>query len=137
MKFTKSSIGQSDALKYETPGQKAGFLKRILDYNLDKNFVETQTQILNSMTVADVNALAKKYLPIDQMYIMVVGDKAKIYEGLKKLGYEIVELDMNGTVIEKPKEEIKPPYNYEMKKDAPPPNTDNKEGDKKKKKKKG
>jgi len=132
LKFTKSSIGQSDALKYETPGQKAGFLKRILDYNLDKNFVETQTQILNSMTVADVNALAKKYLPIDQMYIMVVGDKAKIYDGLKKLGYEIVELDMSGNVIPVPKEEIKPPYNYEMKKDNPPPVDD---GKKKKKKK--
>jgi hypothetical protein len=30
------------------------------------------------------------------MYIVVVGDKAKIYEPLKKLGYEIIELDMNG-----------------------------------------
>jgi len=30
--FTKSSIGQSEARKYETGGQKASFLSRILTY---------------------------------------------------------------------------------------------------------
>jgi zinc protease len=35
------------------------------------------------------------------MNILLVGDKAKILEGVKKLGYEIVELDVDGKKIEK------------------------------------
>ena len=35
--YTKNSIGQADALDYETAAQQAGFLKRIINYNLDKN----------------------------------------------------------------------------------------------------
>ena len=33
------------------------------------------------------------------MYILVVGDKASNIEGLYRLGYEIVELDVKGDVI--------------------------------------
>jgi zinc protease len=33
--------------------------------------------------------------------ILLVGDKAKIYEGVKKLGYPIVELDVDGKPVEK------------------------------------
>ncbi len=94
--FTKKSMTQSDALKYETLRQKAGFLKRILDYNLDKNYVKQQTEILNSLTKADLDLLAKKYIVTDNMFILVVGDKKVIYPGLSKLGYEIIELDTNG-----------------------------------------
>jgi zinc protease len=32
--------------------------------------------------------------------ILLVGDKEKILEGVKKLGYEIVELDADGNKIE-------------------------------------
>ncbi len=94
--FTKNAIGQRDALQYETGPQKAGFIRRILDYNLPGNFVEQQNKILSSMTKKDINALSKKWLVIDKMNILLVGDKAKILPGLQKLGYEIVELDVDG-----------------------------------------
>lgn len=97
--FTKKSMSQSDALKYETLRQKAGFLKRILDYNLDKNYVKEQTAILNTLTKADLDALTKKYIVTDNMFILVVGDKKVIYPGLSKLGYEIIELDTNGNPV--------------------------------------
>ena len=32
--------------------------------------------------------------------ILLVGDKEKIYESVKKLGYEIVELDTEGNKVE-------------------------------------
>jgi zinc protease len=138
LEFTKSSIGQSDALKYETPGQKAFFLKRIIDYKLDRTFVDQQNKILAGMTKQEVDALAKKYLDTDKMVIMVVGDKEKIMEPLKKLGYEIVELDMDGNVVKKEevKDDRKP--NYDMnntdKKDEPKKEEPRKEEKKKKKK---
>lgn len=111
LSFTKNSIGQSEALKYETPMQKAGFMSRILDFNLGKEYVEKQNAILTNITQSEINEIAKKRLPYNNMIIMVVGDKVKIYDGLSKLGYEIIELDTDGNpidaVTEVKKEEVK------------------------------
>lgn len=97
--FTKNAMAQSDALKYESSWQKLGFIKRILEYNLDKNYVKTQGEILKNITKADIDARAKKYLPLDNMLILVVGDKASNYDKVKALGYEVVELDLNGNIV--------------------------------------
>jgi zinc protease len=94
----KSAIGQRDALRYETPAQKAGFIGRILEFNLPGDYVDQQIKILQSLTKDDVNALAKKWLPIDKMNILLVGDKDKVLPGLKKFDYEVVELDTDGKV---------------------------------------
>jgi len=101
LKFMKNSLGQRDARSYETGFQKAGFIRRILDYNLPANFVDQQNKILANLTKKEVDAVAKKTLNADKMNILLVGDKAKIYEGVKKLGYEIIELDADGKKIEK------------------------------------
>ena len=99
LSFTRNSIGLADALKYETPAQKAGFLKRISDYNLSSDFVDYQNKILKTISIDEINKLAKEKLPLDKMVITVVGDKKLIYEGLSKLGYEIIELDADGKVL--------------------------------------
>ncbi|AMR32915.1 peptidase M16 [Mucilaginibacter sp. PAMC 26640] len=96
LKFTQTSIGQSDARRYETNGQKAAFLSRILEYDLRPTYVDEQNKILQNITPAEINKLASKYLNTDNMVILVVGDKAKILPGLQKLGYPIVELDADG-----------------------------------------
>jgi zinc protease len=99
--FMKSSIGQRDALRYETGGQKAAFIARILDYNLPANYVEQQNKILQNTTRAELNKIAAKYYKPEKMNILLVGDKAKILEGVKKLGYEVVELDSDGKPVVK------------------------------------
>jgi len=101
LKFMKNSLGQRDALSYETGLQKAGFIGRILDYNLPANYVDQQNKILANMTRAEINAVAKKWLHPERMNILLVGDKAKISEGVKKLGYPIIELDVDGKSVEK------------------------------------
>ncbi len=93
--FTKNAIAQSDALKYESARQKLGFISRVLEYNLSKDYVAKQTQILNAITKNEINTLAKKYLPYNNMIIVVVGDKATNLEKVKKLGLEVIELDPN------------------------------------------
>ena len=90
--FLKSALGQVDALRYETGFQKAGFIGRILDYNLPADFVDKQNEILKNISKTENNALAKKWINADKMNILIVGDKAKILPGLQKLGYEIIEL---------------------------------------------
>jgi zinc protease len=94
--FTKSAIGQRDALLYETGIQKASFISRILEYNLPANFVQTQNKILKDITKKYIDALAKKYINTDRMNILLVGDKAKILPTLQKFGYEVIELDADG-----------------------------------------
>lgn len=98
--FMKSAIGQADARNYETGFQKAAFISRILNYDLPANFVAQQNKILQSMTPAQLKALAQKQLKPEKMNILLVGDKAKIIEGVKKLGYEVVELDADGKKLE-------------------------------------
>ncbi len=101
LKFMKNSLGQRDALLYETGFQKAGFIGRILDYNLPANYVDQQNKILAKLTKQQVDGTAKKMLNPEKINILLVGDKAKIYDGVKKLGYEIIELDADGKKVEK------------------------------------
>jgi len=101
LKFMKNSLGQRDARSYETGFQKASFIGRILNYNLPANYVDQQNKILASLTKKEVDAFAKKMLNPDKMNILLVGDKGKIYDGVMKLGYEIVELDADGKRVEK------------------------------------
>jgi zinc protease len=96
LKFMRSAIGQRDALRYETPFQKAGFIERILDYNLPADYVDQQNKIINTISKDEINKLAAKWVNTDKMYILLVGDKAKIQPGLQRLGYEMIELDVNG-----------------------------------------
>ncbi|MBS1637062.1 MAG: insulinase family protein [Bacteroidetes bacterium] len=99
LSFTKNAMGQADALKYESPFQKLGFVKRLVDYNLDKSYVAKQAEILKNISQDEVSNEAKKNLPYNNMIILVVGDKASNFEKLQKLGYEIVELDVNGEPV--------------------------------------
>ncbi len=77
---------------------------RILDYNLPANYVEQQNKILQNMTKAELNKIASKYYTPAKMNVLLVGDKAKILEGVKKLGYEVIELDADGKKVSEKKE---------------------------------
>ncbi len=99
--FTKSAIGQRDALRYETGAQKAIFISRILDYNLPADYVDQESKLLGATTKKEMDELAKKWLHPEKINILLVGDKALILPGLQKLGYDIVELDANGGSMEK------------------------------------
>ena len=96
LSFMKNALGQSDARKYETGFQKAGFLVNILQYNLKPDFVEQQNKLLQKTTTADINAIAKKWLNPSKMNIVLAGDKDKIAPSIEKMGYMIAELDADG-----------------------------------------
>ena len=96
--FMKSAIGQRDALRYETGFQKAGFIGRILDYNLPSDFADQEIKIINTIGKPDLDQLAAKWINPGKANILLVGDKARILPGLQKLPYEIIELDVNGSI---------------------------------------
>ena len=99
LKFMQQSIGQRESRSYEAPWQKAGFLRRIIHYDLPTDYVKKQNKIIENITVNRINELAKKHLPYDKMNIVVVGDKESIEPGLARLGYEIVYVDEKGNII--------------------------------------
>ena len=90
--FTRRALGQRDARRYETPSQKLGFIAQILEYDLDEEFVGVQNDILAEIGKQEINRLAKSHLVMDEMIIVVVGDKQTILPSLRELGYEIVEI---------------------------------------------
>ena len=99
LSFTRKAIGQRDARSYETPAQKLGFLSQILVYDLDDDFVDEQMQILDAIGREELSKLATEQLTMEDMIIVVVGDKKTILPELEDLGYEIVELDESGNII--------------------------------------
>ncbi|MGY2130663.1 M16 family metallopeptidase [Hymenobacter sp. HD11105] len=98
LEFLKSSVGQSDALRYETGQQKAAFLSRLLEYDLTPDYLKKQTDILQNLKKEDVKAITQKYLPLESMVMVVTGDRKQLPE-LQKLGYEVIELDLDGNPV--------------------------------------
>lgn len=99
LKFTRASLAQSEALKYETPNQKLYFFKRFLDYDLSADYMYQQQQIIEEATLEDLNKIVKFRFNEEKMTIVIVGDKASNFEKVKKLGYEVIELDINGKPV--------------------------------------
>jgi len=95
--FTKSNILQRDVLNYETLFQKANYLSNIVEHDLPYDYKAQQEALVEGMTKADIDALAKKHLKPENMVILVVGNKYLIKDGLEALGYgKVKELDKEG-----------------------------------------
>ena len=83
LEFTKNSLLNEEALRYEGPFQKANYLSNIIKYNLPKDYTLQQNDILKKMTKDDVNAQIKKYFDLNKMTTVIVGDKSYIENKLE------------------------------------------------------
>jgi zinc protease len=82
----KASLSGSFGRSLESPSTIANFAINTVRYGLPKDFYATYLQQLNSLSIGDVNAVAKKYLSPDQMYITVVGKASEIEDKLGAFG---------------------------------------------------
>ena len=85
LRFTKDAFLGGQALKYETPSQKLGFLNRILTYDLEKSYLDKQANILNTITKSEIDVVAKTKIHPDKMAIVIVGNKYLIKKKLDNL----------------------------------------------------
>nr|WP_245807586.1 pitrilysin family protein [Cognaticolwellia beringensis] len=92
--FMRSAINQKDALKYETPSRKLGFLAQILEHDLTSDFVKERNDIVANISKAEINALAKKHLNLSEMLMVVVGDAKTLKPQLQALGYEVINYEI-------------------------------------------
>lgn len=95
LSFTRNAINQKEALKYETPGAKLGFLAQILEHDLTPEFVKTRSDILANISHEQMNALAAKHLNVDEMLMVVVGDAKTLKPKLTELGYKVVDYELD------------------------------------------
>lgn len=92
--FMRLAVGQQDALKYETPGQKASLLYSILDYSLSDDFIDKKAEIVKTVDKATLNKAASAWFQPQDFQIFVVGDAKKLMPELKKLGIPIQNLEV-------------------------------------------
>ncbi|ABG39891.1 peptidase M16-like protein [Paraglaciecola sp. T6c] len=92
LELMRNAFTQGDALEYETPSSKAGFLRHLLTYGLDKSYRGTQNKIIHNIGKDELNALAAKVLDPNSMQVVVVGDASVIRAQLATLGREVVDL---------------------------------------------
>ena len=90
----RNAINQKDALKYETPRAKLGFLAQILEHDLKPSFVKKRAKIVETISANEINALAKKHLNLAEMIMVVVGDAKTLKPQLEALGYEVVDYEI-------------------------------------------
>ncbi|CAE6913597.1 hypothetical protein ACOMICROBIO_FLGHMIGD_02253 [Vibrio sp. B1FLJ16] len=92
--FMRQAVGQKDALKYETPTQKAALISNIFEYNLDKDYLQQRNAIVEKVDKQTLNSLAQKWFDPSDYQIVVVGDAKSLRPELEKLGKDVEELEI-------------------------------------------
>jgi predicted Zn-dependent peptidase len=94
------------ALSLEQP---SSLLQNIITqklYNLPADYWDTYPQKVSAITAADVQKAARKYLDMDHLQVVAVGDAAKAREVLAKYG-KVEVYDADGKPVTRPSEENK------------------------------
>ncbi len=78
-------------LTIETPGAIALQVLNAVFYGLDLNELQTYRERVNSITVDDIQRVARQYLHPDRLTIVLVGDAAVIRRQLPGVGFDQVE----------------------------------------------
>ena len=95
----KQSLIRRFPSAFETVGQVSTQLSNLVVYGLPDNYFNDFITNVNTVSVADVNRVANKYLDPTKMSIVIVGDRKTVEPGLKELGYSITILDADGNKI--------------------------------------
>lgn len=95
--LTKNSMNGTFARSLESPQTIANFALNTAIYNLPADYYSSYLSKLEAVSIADVQAAAKKYIKPNNAYVLVVGNK-DIIETLKRFDSdgEITILDANG-----------------------------------------
>jgi len=85
LKRAKDNILNSFLFRYDTKGKVLAERVRLEFYGYPADYLETYKTALEKVTIADLNAAAKKYIHPDKYAVLVVGNKSEINPGLDAL----------------------------------------------------
>jgi zinc protease len=81
----KDNILNSFLFRYDTKDKVLAERKRLEFYGYPADYLETYKAGLEKVTLADLNAAAKKYIHTDKLTVLVVGNGPEIKPGLDEL----------------------------------------------------
>jgi len=99
LKKTQNSLLKSNALAFETLGNKLGLLHNISTYDLPLDYIKSEEQILAGMTLNSAKETIGKFINPNNMTYLIIGDAASQLDRLKEAGLgDPILIDENGTV---------------------------------------
>ena len=99
VKLTQNKIVKENTRAYESLNAKLGVLNQIEKYNRPVDYISKEQQMLMNMSLNDFKTIIDTYIDESEMIYVVVGDRATQFEEVKKLGKEVVELDIYGNPV--------------------------------------
>jgi zinc protease len=93
--LAKAEISGAFGRSLETPQTIANFALNTAKYNLPKDYYNNYLKYVDAVTLADVQAAAKKYIRPENAHIVVIGKASDIADKLKKFG-EVKYFDSYG-----------------------------------------
>ena len=97
--YNKQALIRRYPAGFETVGQISNQLANLAVYGLPDTYFNDYISKINSVSLADVERVANKYLDPSKMAIVIVGDRKVIEPGLKELGYPITVMDTEGKPV--------------------------------------
>ncbi len=94
----KRALVASFALSTENPGTAMSLATQVKEYGLPADYWDTYPEKISAVTAADVQRVAQKYIPVDDIVIVAVGDATKIKQALSTFG-TIEEWDAEGKKV--------------------------------------
>ena len=97
--FSKMYLIRGFPADFETPGQVARSLEALVEYGLPDDFFNTYLPRIQAVSPSDVQSVAKKYVDLEHLAIIIVADRAKVEASLRELpvgkDLETVQFDEN------------------------------------------
>jgi zinc protease len=84
---------------WETNGSVSGSIVEQVKFNLGDTYYKTYDALVRKLSQAELQQLSKQVINPELVNYFVVGDKSKILDSMKTLGYEIIEVDADGNVV--------------------------------------
>ncbi len=81
----KNLVALSYPDNFQSVAEIASQLEEMTEFNLPENYFGSYVSKILTLNGSEVNAAAKKYIVPEQMIVVVVGDRSKVEEGIKKL----------------------------------------------------
>ena len=87
--------------RWETNNSVSNSINEVVMYNLADDYYQKYDQMMRDLKLSDVHKVTKEMLHPEKLNWFVVGDKAKILDGLKDAGFdEIILVDPDGKPLE-------------------------------------
>ena len=100
IKQGKESLIQGLVRRFNSVGATSGAIASLYVQDLPETFYKDYSANINAVTADDLVRVAKQYIDLDHLDIVVVGDRASIEEPLRKTGIApLVVLDITGKPV--------------------------------------